>query len=126
MVEEETENEWFQPKNGLSMKCVCEAHGKKEDKENNNKKHAKLAEDEEKEEDEEFHKTLSDEKCSDTKVIVDSKNKTAMSNECKAIEWHEDEGDHEKERKEVARASSKLVKEPKGDVEKARAMHEKL
>ena len=69
---------------------------------------------------------LKDEKCSKVKVIVDNKNKMVINKNCKSIECYEDEGDYEKEFKEVACATIQLVKDSQGDVERACVMYEKL
>ena len=74
----------------------------------------------------ENHEELSDEKRSDVEVAVGNENEMVASNECKAVECCEDEGDCEKEHKEVARASSQLVKDSKGNIERAHVMREKL
>ena len=59
-------------------------------------------------------------------MIVCNKNKMVTNKNCKAIECYEDEGDYDKECKEVACATSQLFKDLQGDVERACAMHEKL
>ena len=74
---------------------------------------------EEKEEDEEDYKMLNDNKSSN--VATNNKNL-----KCKAIEGCVDEGDHKKSYKAVECASVQLVKDLKGDVDKACSMCEKL
>ena len=69
---------------------------------------------------------LNDEKFSNAKVIVDAKNKKVIYNnknlKCKGIECSEDEGDYEKEFKEVSCVSNQLFKDLTGDVERACVM----
>ena len=81
--ETEKENEWLQPKKGVSMKRVCEMQGMKENKNKNNNNHKELSFDEEKDEDEEFCTMLNDNKSS-TVATNDKKH------ESKEIERHAD------------------------------------
>ena len=101
------------------MKHVRETHGRKENKNENNDENEELSCNEEKEEDEQHHKILNDRKRSNV-AMSDKKSKR------KAIKCYADEGDHEKERKEVECASVQLAKYLKGDVEKSCVMCEKL
>ena len=51
----ETENEWIEPKKGMTMKGVCEMQGTTENKKDDYGKHKELMCDEEKDEDDECH-----------------------------------------------------------------------